>query len=128
MTLYVNNRTATLCENNVTMAPRPSLFPFIDIHGIELSRAMKGIMHALVMPPFVWMVNLSYIGVVRCTQKVNFSEIISISKMIDDASVESRSAIGNIGVTVNIPPVKTISLSIHLPLVAIVGRTFRGLV
>ena len=128
MTLYVNNGTVTLSENNVTMAPRPSLFPFVDIHGIELSRTMKGIVHALVMPPFVWMVNLPYIGVVRCAKEVNFTEVISISEMIDDASVESRSAIGNIGVTVNIPPVKTIGLSIHLPLVAIVGRTFRGIV
>jgi hypothetical protein len=65
---------------------------------------------------------------VRCAQKVNFTEVISISKMIDDASVVTRPAIGNIGVTVNIPPVKTVGFSIHLPLVAIVGRTFRGFV
>ena len=74
------------------------------------------------------MINLTYIGVVRCAQKVNFTEVISISEMIDDTSVESRPAIGNIGVTVNIPPVKTVGLTTHLPLVAIVGRTFRGLV
>jgi hypothetical protein len=89
---------------------------------------MEGIVHPLIMPPLIGMINFAYVGMVRSSEKINLSQVICISEMIDDTSVESRSAVRNIGVTVNISPIKPVGLAIHSPLMTIIGRAFRSLV
>ena len=80
------------------------------------------------MPPFVGVIEFPDIRMIRSAKKINFPQIVGISEVIDYASVESSSAIRNIGMAMYISPVKSISFTIHFPFVAIIGRPFGRLV
>ena len=75
----VHDRTAPLGEV-FAVSPRPPLFI------VEMAGAMQSIVHALVVPPFVRMIDLSYVGVVGGSEKVDLGR--GIAEMIHDASVE----------------------------------------
>ena len=67
-----------------------------------MAGAMQSIVHALVVPPFVRMI-LSYVGVVGGSEKVDLGQVVD-AEMIHDASIEPGTAIGNVGVPVNVAP------------------------
>ena len=47
--------------------------------------------------------------------------------MIDNASVEPSPAVGDIGVPVNVAPVQTKALTVHIPFVSVTSGTLRSL-
>ena len=111
-------------KHDISMPPGPLLFALINIHSIETTGAVQGIVHPLIVPPFVGVIKFSGIRMIGSAEEIDFSQIIGITKMINNASVKSGPAVGDIGVAVNIPPVQPIGFSLHRPLVAVIGRPF----
>ena len=104
------------------------MFAFVDIEGVESFRAVEGVVHALVVPPFVRMIHLADVGVIGGAEKVDLGQVVGVTEMINDASVESGPAIGNVGVPVDVAPEKPVSLTVDLPFMAIEGGALGGLV
>ena len=89
---------------------------------------MQGIVHPLVVPPFIRMIDLANVGVIGGSEKVDLGQVVGIAEMIDDASVEPGAAIRDISVPMYIPPKEPKGLSVDLPFMTVEGRAFGGFV
>jgi hypothetical protein len=104
------------------------LFTLINIDSVETTGTMQGIVHPLVVPPFIRMIDLANIGVIGCSEKVDLGQVVGIAEMIHDASVEPGAAIRDIGMSMDIAPKKPEGLSVDLPFMTIEGRALGGFV
>ena len=115
-------------KHDISMPQGPLLFALINIHSVETAGAVQGIVHPLVVPPFVRMINLADVGVVGRTEEVDLGQVVGVTEMIHDASVEYGPAIGNVGVPVDVAQEEPESLSLDFPLMSVEGGAFGCLV
>ena len=60
------------------------------------------------MPPFVRIVGLSDVRVIRCPKEIEFPHIVRVPEMLHDAAVEPGAAIGHVRVPMKITPIQPI--------------------
>ena len=117
-----------MSENDIAVSPWPALFTLIDVDGVEVTGAVQGVVHPLIVPPLVGMIGFSDIGVIGGSEKIDLGQVIGVAEVIYDASVEPRPAVGNVGMAVDVAPIESIGLTVHGPLVAFEGRSLGSLV
>ena len=84
---------AALGEDDIAMAPRESLFAFIRIERMKLAAGMKRVDQLLRLPPFVGIVVLADVGVVRGPEEIQGGHVICVAVVLDDAAVKAGPAV-----------------------------------